>query len=165
MSTQSEPPTAASPAPEAPALSFFATVTIHVAEPLELGRMSVGSRRIIPIVGGEFRGPTVSGRVLAGGADFQTVRSATTAVLEARYALETDEGERIAVDNLGIRNGSAEDVAALVEGRPVPPERLYFRSVPQLQGSGRWSWLEDRMFLGAGRRYPDRVELDVFLVE
>lgn len=151
-------------APAAPELNYLGTITARVAAPVELGDMPGGARRIVPIEGGTLVGPGVRGTILPGGADFQVLRSATTTVLEAKYAIETDDGDTIAVDNLGIRNGSEEDIAALVAGRTVPPERIYFRCVPRLTGSGRWAWLGDRVFVGAGTRHPDRVVVEVFLV-
>ncbi|WP_105566126.1 DUF3237 domain-containing protein [Microbacterium halophytorum] len=150
--------------PAAPPLEYFGTVTAFVASPVELGDIPGGAQRIIPIEGGTFDGPGVSGRILPGGADFQVLRSATTTVLEAKYAIETDQGERIAVENRGLRSGSAIDIAALVAGDAVPAERIYFRCVPRLTGGGRWEWLGDRIFVGTGTRHPDRVVVDVFLV-
>ncbi|WP_221585945.1 DUF3237 domain-containing protein [Microbacterium sp. G2-8] len=150
----------------APSLRYFATITALVDEPVELGDMPGGARRIIPIRGGDISGPGISGRVLPGGADFQILRSATTTSLEARYAIETDDGTRISVENHGIRTGSPDDIAALVAGRPVTPERIYFRCVPTLTASGeRWGWLTDRILVGSGVRRPDRVELAVFVVD
>ena len=96
--------------------------------------------------------------MLAGGADFQLLRSATLTELEAKYAIETDSGERIYINNFGIRTGSPEDIAALVRNEPVPPERIYFRCSPRaLAGGPEWSWLSSRILLGSGTRLPDQV--------
>lgn len=148
----------------APALRRFGTVTAFVSSPIELGDMPGGARRIIPITGGTLEGPDVHGTILPGGADFQVLASPTATRLEARYAIETDDGERVFVENIGVRSGSAEDIAALVAGKAVPPERVYFRCVPHLTGSGRWAWLGDRIFVGSGTRHPDRVVVEVFQV-
>lgn len=147
-----------------PRLSPFATVTILVGEPIELGEMTGGKRRIIPIVGGSISGDGISGEVLPAGADYQTIRSATVTELVAKYAIVTDDGEHINVENIGIRTASEEDTAALAAGEPVPAERVYFRCVPALSGTGRWSHLDERLFIGSGRRRPDRVELEIFEV-
>ncbi|MGO1770005.1 MAG: DUF3237 domain-containing protein [Microbacterium sp.] len=152
-------------APVPPGLRYFCTITAHVAAPVELGPMPGGAQRIIPITGGSLDGPDVAGTILPGGADFQVLRSATTTDLEARYAIETSDGERISVHNLGIRNGSESDIATLVAGGVVPAERIYFRCVPQLSGSGSWAWLSDRIFVGTGTRHPDRVVVDVFQLD
>jgi hypothetical protein len=151
--------------PRAPELSFLATLSITVGPPCEIGPTPGGVRRIIPITGGSVAGPKLNGRVLPVGADYQTLVSDTLTELEARYAIETPEGERISVTNLGLRTGQAEDIARLVRGEPVDPERIYFRCTPRLVSSGpTWAWLAERVLLGVGRRHPDRVDLDVFLV-
>jgi hypothetical protein len=68
---------------------FRAEITL--AAPQELGETPQGRRRIIGITGGRFMGERLSGRVLAGGADWQVIRADGAAVLEARYPLETGD--------------------------------------------------------------------------
>jgi len=68
---------------------------ITLAEPLELGDTPLGRRRIINITGGTFRGERLSGKVLAGGADWQVIRADGVADLDARYTLETSDGALI----------------------------------------------------------------------
>lgn len=148
----------------APALEFFATITALIEEPIEIGQMKTGRKRVIPISGGSIVGPEISGHVLPGGADFQTIRSETVTEVVAKYAFELIGGEHIEIENVGIRTASAEDAAALADGEAVPPERVYFRCVPSLVGSGKWDWVDEVIFIGSGRRYPDRVEVDVFIV-
>ncbi|MGN6408828.1 MAG: DUF3237 domain-containing protein [Curtobacterium sp.] len=150
----------------APALTHLASIAVEVAPPIDLGAGDGEHRRIVPILGGRVEGPRFSGRVLPGGADFQVLRSPTLTVLEARYAIETDDGERIYVENFGLRSGSVEDIARVVAGQPVDPDRIYFRSNPRLSSAApRWSWLASRLFIARGVRLPDRVGLEVFLVE
>lgn len=152
--------------PPAPGLTFLASVAVEVAEPIEVGETAEGTRRIIPITGGTVSGPKLNGRVLAGGADFQLLRSSTMTELEAKYAIETDSGERIYINNFGIRTGSPEDIAALVRNEPVPPERIYFRCSPRaLAGGPEWSWLSSRILVGSGTRLPAQVRLDIWVVD
>lgn len=150
-----------------PSLSPLCRLEVTVGPPVELGRVADGVRRIIPITGGTVTGVeraegTLSGVVLPGGADFQVLRSDTLTELEARDAVETEDGERIWVTNLGIRTGEAQDIAALVRGESVPHDRIYFRCTPRMQSSGpRWAWLAGRILVGTGRRTPDAVHLDI----
>jgi hypothetical protein len=81
-----------------------------------VGDISYGERRIIPITGGSFVGPRLSGRVLPGGADWQVIRRDGITELEARYTLETDDGALIYVLNKGIRSGSKEVMERLARG-------------------------------------------------
>ena len=71
---------------------YVFTITAHVAGITSAGDIGVGERRIIPIVGGEVRGRDINGKVCALGADFQIVRPDSSIELEAKYALETDDG-------------------------------------------------------------------------
>lgn len=147
-----------------PPLEHLTTIVVDVAAPQEIGSTPTGRRRVIPIIGGTATG-ALSGKVLPGGADFQSIRSETFTDIHARYVIETDQGETVYVENTGIRTGSPEDIAALAAGRPVPPERIYFRSYPRFEtASPRLAWLNTHLFVGTGARFPDRVELNFFAV-
>lgn len=152
--------------PQPPGLSYFARIEVNVAAPIDLGVADGEHRRIVPILGGNVDGPLLKGIVISGGADYQVLRSETLSQLEARYALETDDGDRIAVHNLGVRSGSAEDISRIVRGETVDPTRIYFRSSPRFSaGSERWAWLGSRVFIATGERTPETVLLHVYLVE
>jgi Protein of unknown function (DUF3237) len=151
--------------PTVPALDFLATLTVNVGAPIDLGPTPSGHRRIIPITGGTVEGNGLTGTVLPGGADFQILRNSTLTELEAKYAIETDEGERLYVENFGLRSGAREDIEKLVRGERVDPGRIYFRCAPKLTtASARLSWLNSRIFLGTGERHPDTVVVHVFTV-
>jgi hypothetical protein len=152
--------------PQTPSLSFLTTIEVAVGEPIEVGETPEGHRRIIPIVGGTVEGPALNGKVLPAGADFQILKSGTLTELQAQYAIETDDGDRIYVSNFGLRSGSADDIAALVRGESVPPERIYFRCSPRLSSAGeRWAWLASKIIVGTGERHPKAVRLNLFVVE
>lgn len=151
-----------------PTLELIAELSVTVAAPIEAGAVqgasTRGRRRTIPITGGTVRG-RLSGRVLAGGADFQLVVSDTMAVLDARYTLALDSGERIFVQNHALRRGSAEAIAKLVLGERVDPSEIYFRCVPTFEVSEpSLAWLTDSIFIGTGARFPDRVEIAIYRV-
>ncbi|OZC79430.1 hypothetical protein CH251_00545 [Rhodococcus sp. 06-462-5] len=148
-----------------PDLTFFAHLSVTVGEPIDLGQVSDGHRRLVPILGGTVEGPSMQGRILPGGADHQILRTATLTELDARYALETDAGERIFVHNTGIRSGSRADIDALIRGEHVPAHRIYFRSQPRLSSAAsRLRWMNERMFIGSGERLPNSIELDIYQI-
>ncbi|OZC65437.1 hypothetical protein CH276_09335 [Rhodococcus sp. 06-470-2] len=148
-----------------PDLIFVAHLSVTVGEPIDLGEVVDGHRRIVPILGGTVEGPLLRGRVLPGGADHQILRTPTLTELDARYALETDAGERVAVHNMGIRSGAEEDIDALVRGEDVPADRVYFRSQPRLSSAAsRLAWMNERLFLGSGKRLPNSIELDIYQI-
>lgn len=148
-----------------PKLEYLATLQVQVAAPLEVGATPVGQRRVISLRGGTVEGPQLKGQILPGGADFQSVRSTTFTDIHARYVIETDEGERIYVENTGIRVASAEDTAALMRGETVASDRVYFRTIPRFETAApSWLWLNERLFVGTGVRFPDRVELNFYVI-
>ena len=101
----------------APTLEFIFAADVSVDAALEFGDVAKGSRRIVPITGGTFSGPDIRGIVVPGGADFQVLRGDSTAELEARYTLRTDDGALIYVRNHALRHGPAAVMAALAAGR------------------------------------------------
>lgn len=86
--------------------AFEALVFIDPAT--KLGDTALGKRRFIGITGGTFKGPRIEGEVIAGGADWQTVRADGVTVIEAIYALRTSDGAVIAVRNLGLISPTAD---------------------------------------------------------
>lgn len=144
----------------APQLELFGHLSVEVATPIEIGAVNGGRRRIIPILGGELRGPQVSGRVLHAGADFQLVQNDGVADLDARYVLELDDGTKVFVANRALRRASPEVTEQLVRGEAVDPALVYFRCLPRFEvAEGRWRWLAESLFVGTGVRRPDRVEM------
>lgn len=151
--------------PPTPPLSFLATFSITVGAPSEIGPTYEGVRRLVPITGGSVDGPQLKGQILGSGADYQLLASDTLTEIDARFAVETVEEERLYVTNFGVRSGEASDIARLVRGEPVDTARVYFRCTPRVISSGsHWSWLAERILVGSGRRHQDRVEIDVFVV-
>lgn len=155
-------------APQAPQLEYFGTLDIEVASPVEVGRTYAGQRRVIPITGGTLTGPQISGRILNAGADFQVIRSTTESDLDARYVVELADGARLFVTNVAYRTGAAEDIAAIAKGEQVPAERIYFRCAPRFEVADSpatsWQWLESTVVIGSGRREPDAVIIDLWIV-
>ena len=151
--------------PDTPALVHILHLEVQVAEPIEVGRLSSGLRRVVPITGGTVSG-LFTGRVLPGGADLQLIRSDTESELEARYLLESDEGELVTVHNWGLRTGSAEDIERLRRDEPVDPARIYFRGQPRFETAApRLHRLTTHLFVGVGTRQPHSVTFDIFEVQ
>ena len=139
---------------------------ITLAPAQELGAAPLGRRRIIPITGGRFRGERLSGRVLAGGADWQIVRGDGVSQLEARYTLETDDGALVYVHNVGLRHGSPEVLAKLAAGEPVDAALYYMRTTPSFEtGAAKYLWLNRLVCVATGARSKDAVELDIYEVK
>jgi hypothetical protein len=142
---------------------FQAEITL--AKPQELGETPLGRRRIIGITGGRFSGERLSGRVLAGGADWQVIRSDGVAELDARYTLETGDGALIYVRNRGYRHGPKEILDRMAAGESVDPKLYYMRTTPCFEtGDARYAWLNRIICVATAARRAAAVELEVFEV-
>ena len=136
-------------------------IEITLGPPQELGR-----RRIIPITGGRFHGERLSGRVLAGGADWQIVRPDGVADLDARYTIETHDGALIYVRNKGYRHGPDDVIQRLKDGEAVDPKLYYMRTTPWFEtGDARYAWLNRIVCVATGARRAASVDLEVFEVK
>jgi hypothetical protein len=150
-----------------PAISLLPVFSIaaDVAPAVEVGPTPLGERRLIPILGGRVTGPRLSGVVLPGGTDYQSIRDEGLADIHARYVIETDSGARVYVENTGIRRGPPEFIAKLKRGEPVDPALIYFRTVPRFEtGASEFQWLMRSIFVCAGTRRPNEVLLDIYEV-
>jgi hypothetical protein len=86
---------------------------VTLAPSQSVGASKRGNRNIIPITGGEVSG-RITGKVLMGGADYQSL--APPAVIDARYLWETDDGEVIIVRNGGSFGSLVPTFEARVDG-------------------------------------------------
>lgn len=77
---------------------------VGIGSSVLVGDSKRGTRNIIPITGGTTTG-RVPGKVLSGGADFQIIENGSFKEIDARYSVETDEGEIIIVRNCGPLGG------------------------------------------------------------
>ena len=96
------------PMADQPRLSFVMELRVEVAAPVEVGDVPGGRRRIVAIAGGTFDGPSIRGRIVPGGADWQLIRPDGVAELDARYVLETDAGQVVYIRNRGLRHAAPE---------------------------------------------------------
>ncbi len=141
-----------------PSLDFIAEARFDVAAPIILGPGLQGERRVVPILGGRIAGPRLEGEVLPGGTDHQLIRPDGVTEIVARYTLRLIDGALVHVVNSGLRHAAPEDMARLLRGEPVPPERVYFRTTPVFETAAPdHAWLHRQIFLGYGERQPSAV--------
>jgi Protein of unknown function (DUF3237) len=144
---------------------YVFSLAIKVGAPIVAGDIGWGTRRVIPVLGGEVRGPDMRGTILPCGADFQIIRPNGFTELEAKYAFRMDDGAIVYIENIGIRFGPKQALDRIARGEAVDPSLIYFRSAPKFEtGSEKYRWLMEHLFIGVGARHPDRVELDVHQV-
>jgi hypothetical protein len=151
--------------PPAPKLEFAFEVRAVVGKPDEVGAVAGGARRVIPVVSGVFSGPGLKGKILPGGTDHQLLQPDGFTQLEARYILQTDQGEMIYVTNRGMRHGPADVLQRLNAGERVDPNLIYFRTAAMLETAApRLQWMARSIFVCVGERYPAEVVVRFYRV-
>ncbi len=154
------------PSAPAPRLTYAFSVRVEVAAPVEQGQVEGGRRRFIAITGGSVYGPRLSGVVLPGGGDWQTIMDGGLTNVLARYFLKAANGAVIEITNPGVRVASPEVTEKLAKGELVDPSAYYFRTAPEFKVAGaELDWLQRSVFIGRGIRKPDHVVVDYFIVE
>jgi hypothetical protein len=134
--------------------------------PLQVIGATPGSfRRIGVVPGGSFEGERMSGVVLEGGSDWQTVRSDGATTLNVRLVLKTTDDALICMSYQGLRHGPADVIARVEKGESVDPSTYYFRINPLFETSAaQYDWTNRVLAIGAGFRRSDGPIYSVFEV-
>ena len=150
-----------------PRLTRIYRLEATLGAPLDLGEVTGGRRRIVPLTGGTFTGPELKGKLLPGvSADWQIVLPDGTALGDIRYVLQTDAGDLLYVESRGVRHGSAEVLARLGRGEEVDPRDYTFRVSTRIEtASPALDWLNKGVFVGVGARLAAGVSYETWLVE
>jgi hypothetical protein len=151
-----------------PSLTRVYRLEATLGEPLDLGDLAQGRRRIVPLTGGTFTGPELNGTLLPGvSADWQTVLpDGTAAHGDIRYTLQTDDGDLLYVQSRSVRHGSADVLARLARGDDVDASEYTFRTSTQIEtATPRLDWLNKGVFISVGGRQPGAVIYETYLVE
>ena len=149
-----------------PTLEFAFRISVDLTGGIqELGNTGKGIRKVVPITGGSFEGPNIKGKVVAGGYDWQLLRVDNVVEIDARYMLQTDDGDLITLTNTGLRHGPPEVMQRLAKGEEVEASEYYFRSIPIFEtGNPKYAWLMNSVFIATGTRKPKEVLIDVWRV-
>ncbi len=158
-------PAAAPPPP--PGLAFAFELRAKVADPVIIGQIPHGLRRIVAITGGTVSGPDMQGEVVPNsGADWQMIQPDGFSELDTRYTLRTSKGELVYVQNAGIRHAPPEVMKRLNAGEVVDPKLVYFRTVAKFETTAEGlKWLTRSVFIGVGERSPNEVIVRFYRVE
>jgi len=137
---------------------------LEVKPPLVVGPAPPdGYRRIGVIPGGSFEGDRLSGKVLDGGSDWQTVRHDGAVILNVRLVLRTNDNALICMTYSGVRHGPPEIIAKIDSGEVVDPGSYYFRVNPLFQTSApQYDWLNRVVGIGIGHRFADGPIYSIF---
>ncbi|MEH3047301.1 DUF3237 family protein [Sphingomonas adhaesiva] len=136
-------PAAVAPPPRLSQLPLdFAYEAIVTLGPVEqVGTTPLGRRVRIPITGGTFSGPRLSGTILPEGMDWQLIRADGFTVVEAAYLMREADGTLIHIVNKGLAG------------------KDYVRTTPTFEvPAGKHQWLNEALFLGTIGPVPERRE-------
>ncbi len=149
-----------------PHLSLIYRLEASVGDPQDVGEISDGHRRIVPLTGGTFSGPELRGTLLPGAsADWQIVLHDGTALGDVRYMLETERGELLYVQSQSVRHGSATVLERLGRGEDVEAGEYSFRGTVKIEtGATGLEWLNKGIFISVGGRQRGGVIYEVYLV-
>ncbi|CAK7205327.1 hypothetical protein SEUCBS139899_008097 [Sporothrix eucalyptigena] len=126
--------------PKPPTLTFLYSINITMAATQDIGVTPIGDRGILPINGGSFSGPKLSGNVTAG-LDWGLTDSKGTFSPEAVYVLQTTDGAKIMVTERGR----------------APNVILQFDT-----GHANYSWLNTAVGYASGGPSAAGISLDVW---
>jgi hypothetical protein len=149
-----------------PRLTLVYRLEATLGQPLDLGDVAAGRRRIVPLSGGTFVGPELNGELLPGvSADWQIVLPDGTALGDIRYVLRTDRGDLLYVQSRSVRHGSAEVLARLARGEDVDPSEYTFRTATRIETAAPdLDWLNKGIFISVGGRQTSGVIYETHLV-
>jgi hypothetical protein len=110
------------------------TLRVSVSSPQNIGGGPHGTRRSVPLKGGDFDGPRLRGTVLPqGSADWLLLRADGVLELDLRLTLLTHDGALISMKSFGLRHGPPDVIAAIARGETVDPALYYFRTTPRFE--------------------------------
>jgi len=126
------------------------------------GMTRAGHRRIIPVIGGTITGE-FTGAILAGGADWQTVRADGSIDVDGRYSARAGDGSLLYIRARGVRSGDPGVLEALLRGDDVDPDAYYFRAALTLESASRPEF-ERAVYVASYIREASRVRYVAYRV-
>jgi hypothetical protein len=138
---------------------------LDVRKLLIVGATPGAFRRIGVVPGGSFEGERLSGEILDGGSDWQTIRNDGSTTLNVRLVLKTTDDALIGMTYQGVRHGPPDVVARIDKGEVVDPASYYFRINPLFETSApKYDWINRIVAIGIGHRQVDGPIYSVFEV-
>ena len=136
-----------------------------IAKPQVIGQSPRINRLVGATESGSFDGERLSGQVLPGGSDWQTVGDDGSTLMNCRLVLQTEDGELITIQYQGVRANPPAVVTRLANGETVSPDEYYLRILPVFETSSpKYAWLNNLVAVGIGDRQQHGPVYSIFEV-
>jgi hypothetical protein len=125
------------------------SITALTGNPAIVAGAPQGTRGVLGVTGGTFKGPRLRGEIVAPSGDWFTARSSGTLKIDARLLLVADDGGNILLTYSGVA---------------VPKEGgMQIRVAPLFEApDGPHSWLNDLQAVGFGEPFDGGVRYDIY---
>jgi len=138
---------------------------VAVGDAQKVGDTPNTNRLVGVLDSGAFQGERLSGKVLSGGSDWQSIRGNGSILLDCRVVLQTDDGELISLKYTGTRVNPSGVADRIKKGEIVPPEEYYLRITPVFETSSeKYAWINNVIAIGIGDRQPGGPTYSIFEV-
>ena len=150
---------------DAPGLKFAGELVAGVGERKTIESHGQMTRAFTPVTGGRFDGPDIKATVLEGGGDYSTDIDGVFR-LDARYLMETADGDVIEIQNRGVGHSTPELFAQMEEEGRASLDSVYFRTTALFfTDSAANGWLSEKVFVGIGREFGAEIVLHIYEVQ
>ena len=149
-----------------PRLTKVYRLEATLAQPFDLGDIVPGHRRIVPLTGGTFTGPELTGSSSQAPAPI----GRSSCLTAPRWATSATRFRRTAAlcstcNGGAFVSGSPEVLARLARGEDVDAREYTFRASTQIETAVvELDWLNKGVFISVGGRQPGGVIYETYLV-
>jgi hypothetical protein len=148
-----------------PRLEYLMTYRADLKDPIDIGAVPSGNRRIFDVTGGSFEGPRLKGRLLPSGGDWLLIGTDGIGRLDVRGTFETEDGAHVYAQYFGVLVLNEAVMGTLTQGRETQYGDTYFMTQPRFEtGHPDYTWLNSVVAIAEGRVLPTAVEYRVFQV-
>lgn len=135
--------------------------------PLEIGAGPYGNRAYFEVIGGEFEGERLRGKITSGGGDWILFGADGFGRLDVRAQFVTHDGAALYLRYEGLLEmNAAVQSAVSTTDRGTSFADHYFRTCPRFEtGDPRYAWLNQTLFVAEGHFLPGpTVEYRVYRI-
>lgn len=135
---------------------FLVELDIEASPPNEIGVTPHGRRRVVYATGGRFKGPRLSGAIVAGGGDMALIRSDGVFEADVRLLLRCDDGAMIHITYRGLWHGKPGVLDRVLRREPgIDPRDHALRTAVFFETADeRYLWLNTVLGVGIGVPRP-----------